>query len=351
MASPTTVSETSSPLDDLRSRICWVLDEEDDGCAGVDGRLPHLFHSIALIARGDDLWSVRDPGGLGEQPVPYSGRETSLMATTVSARSWSRRSRSSRRSARLALTATTRWRARSTTSVHGSTRRPRQPGSMRPRSAARVRRLPDRVHTLRRTAGPAQRRPGPRSGMATGAGGASHARHWPGIRRRGEPCGILARRADAPAPPSIRSCCCSTSSASTRSPTAPTSTLSPKFALVVQIDGLGLQETKLETWDAITAGAPAGMHFGWKTSTTRIHRCAPPPPPCRSNWRRSTSRTSNRRHLTTHLKGASSVQPSAAGRDLELVHEIHTASSPPWGRQGQHLRGDPRSRRSRLHVV
>ena len=38
----------------------------------------------------------------------------------------------------------------------------------------------------------------------------------------------------------------------------------PELALVIQMDGLGLQETKLETWDAITAGAPAGMHFGWK---------------------------------------------------------------------------------------
>ena len=38
----------------------------------------------------------------------------------------------------------------------------------------------------------------------------------------------------------------------------------PEVALVVQMDGLGLQETKLETWQAITAGGQAGMHFGWK---------------------------------------------------------------------------------------
>ena len=32
----------------------------------------------------------------------------------------------------------------------------------------------------------------------------------------------------------------------------------------MQMDGLGAQETKLETWQAITAGGPAGIHFGWK---------------------------------------------------------------------------------------
>ena len=36
------------------------------------------------------------------------------------------------------------------------------------------------------------------------------------------------------------------------------------IALVVQMDGLGTQDIKLETWQAITAGAPAGIHFGWK---------------------------------------------------------------------------------------
>jgi hypothetical protein len=38
----------------------------------------------------------------------------------------------------------------------------------------------------------------------------------------------------------------------------------PELALVVQMDGLGDQETKLETWQAVTTGGPAGMHFGWK---------------------------------------------------------------------------------------
>jgi hypothetical protein len=38
----------------------------------------------------------------------------------------------------------------------------------------------------------------------------------------------------------------------------------PDVALVVQMDGLGDQETKLETWRAITTGGPAGAHFGWK---------------------------------------------------------------------------------------
>ena len=30
------------------------------------------------------------------------------------------------------------------------------------------------------------------------------------------------------------------------------------------MDGLGSQETKIETWQAITAGGQAGIHFGWK---------------------------------------------------------------------------------------
>ena len=38
----------------------------------------------------------------------------------------------------------------------------------------------------------------------------------------------------------------------------------PEIALVVQMDGLGAQETKLETWQAITAGGPTGVNFGWK---------------------------------------------------------------------------------------
>ena len=30
------------------------------------------------------------------------------------------------------------------------------------------------------------------------------------------------------------------------------------------MDGLGAQETKLETWQAITVGGPPGIQFGWK---------------------------------------------------------------------------------------
>ena len=38
----------------------------------------------------------------------------------------------------------------------------------------------------------------------------------------------------------------------------------PEVALVVQMDGLGTQDVKLETWQAITAGGPIGVQFGWK---------------------------------------------------------------------------------------
>jgi hypothetical protein len=38
----------------------------------------------------------------------------------------------------------------------------------------------------------------------------------------------------------------------------------PELALVVQMDGLGPQEQKLETWRLITQGGPAGVRFGWK---------------------------------------------------------------------------------------
>ena len=41
------------------------------------------------------------------------------------------------------------------------------------------------------------------------------------------------------------------------------------------MDGLGHQETKLETWQAITAGGPAGINFGWKN----FYDEDPPPPP------------------------------------------------------------------------
>ena len=38
----------------------------------------------------------------------------------------------------------------------------------------------------------------------------------------------------------------------------------PELALVVQMDGLGTQDIKLQTWHAITAAGPPGTHFGWK---------------------------------------------------------------------------------------
>jgi hypothetical protein len=38
----------------------------------------------------------------------------------------------------------------------------------------------------------------------------------------------------------------------------------PELAMVVQMDGLGSQEIKLETWQAITVGGPLGLRFGWK---------------------------------------------------------------------------------------
>ncbi len=38
----------------------------------------------------------------------------------------------------------------------------------------------------------------------------------------------------------------------------------PELALVVQMDGFGPQELKLQTWGFVTAGAPAGTRFGWK---------------------------------------------------------------------------------------
>ena len=41
-------------------------------------------------------------------------------------------------------------------------------------------------------------------------------------------------------------------------------TVPPELALVVQMDGLGTQDLKLETWRVITAGGPVGVRFGWK---------------------------------------------------------------------------------------
>jgi len=40
--------------------------------------------------------------------------------------------------------------------------------------------------------------------------------------------------------------------------------LFPELATVVQMDGLGTQEEKSNTWSAITAGGPVGAFFGWK---------------------------------------------------------------------------------------
>jgi len=38
----------------------------------------------------------------------------------------------------------------------------------------------------------------------------------------------------------------------------------PELALVVQMDGLGSQPAKLDTWHAVTRGGPDGVRFGWK---------------------------------------------------------------------------------------
>lgn len=38
----------------------------------------------------------------------------------------------------------------------------------------------------------------------------------------------------------------------------------PEQALVVQMDGLGPQEMKLDTWRAMTVGGPTGVLYGWK---------------------------------------------------------------------------------------
>lgn len=41
-------------------------------------------------------------------------------------------------------------------------------------------------------------------------------------------------------------------------------TVPPEVAVMFQMDGLGPQNTKLDTWRAVTAGGPAGAWFGWK---------------------------------------------------------------------------------------
>ena len=67
----------------------------------------------------------------------------------------------------------------------------------------------------------------------------------------------------------------------------------PEVALVVQMDGLGDQETKLETWQAITTGGPAGIHFGWKNFYDEDDRCAHRRTSSPSYPRRCTSPTSS----------------------------------------------------------
>jgi hypothetical protein len=52
--------------------------------------------------------------------------------------------------------------------------------------------------------------------------------------------------------------------------------VAPEIALVVQMDGLGDQEAKLETWQAITTGGPAGIHFGWKNFYDEDSSVRPP---------------------------------------------------------------------------
>jgi hypothetical protein len=47
-------------------------------------------------------------------------------------------------------------------------------------------------------------------------------------------------------------------------PDRPAIVVPPELALVVQMDGLGSQEVKLDTWWAITVGGPPGVRFGWK---------------------------------------------------------------------------------------
>jgi hypothetical protein len=40
--------------------------------------------------------------------------------------------------------------------------------------------------------------------------------------------------------------------------------VAPELAMMFQMDGLGSQDQKLDTWTAVTAGGPAGAWFGWK---------------------------------------------------------------------------------------
>ncbi|GGM12349.1 hypothetical protein GCM10011594_35270 [Nakamurella endophytica] len=45
----------------------------------------------------------------------------------------------------------------------------------------------------------------------------------------------------------------------------------PELAVVIQMDGQGNQDVKDETWQSITADAPAGVRFGWKNFLRRDH--------------------------------------------------------------------------------
>lgn len=42
-----------------------------------------------------------------------------------------------------------------------------------------------------------------------------------------------------------------------------------ELAYAIQMDGQGSQEGKLDTWQTITANAPANVHFGWKNFYTK----------------------------------------------------------------------------------
>ncbi|MEJ7719089.1 MAG: hypothetical protein WKF58_00905 [Ilumatobacteraceae bacterium] len=84
----------------------------------------------------------------------------------------------------------------------------------------------------------------------------------------------------------------------------------PELALVVQMDGLGSQPAKLDTWHAVTRGVPTECASVGRTSTTRTHRCArrPTRQPC--GRLPCTSPTSERRGRVDHR--LSEGRPGAA---------------------------------------
>ena len=43
------------------------------------------------------------------------------------------------------------------------------------------------------------------------------------------------------------------------------------LAIVIHMDGQGTPEDKLQTWQAVTANAPAGVFFGWKNFFAKDH--------------------------------------------------------------------------------